>query len=218
MDFETARENMVHGQLLPNKITQKNLIDQFGTTPRELFVDPNVKNTSYADTRAKTSETRFLFAPMVAARLLQGLNLTPEDTLLVAAGGTGYSAAVAAPMVKKVVMVEGEAPLLDTAKKMISDLKLSNVQLLSAAPEKGAKAFAPYHKILLDAPAEEVPSALFEQLANGGKLAAVVQGADGLMEATIFTKNSKTIMQEALFETPCGEPLPNFKKEEKFVF
>ena len=217
MDFNTARENMVSGQLRPNKITDNALITRFSELPREGFVDPSVRTTAYACAPAAMGAKREMFEPMVCARLLQELNLIATDNVLVAASGTGYTAAIIAPLVKSVAALEEDQNLLDIARKALADAKVDNVDLVVGKPENGLSKKAPFDKIIVDAPAEEIPSELTKQLKEGGQLVAVTQGADGLLEAVVLTKQGQSTIQHPLFETK-GTTLPNFKKQERFVF
>lgn len=218
MNFETARENMVKGQLSPNKVTHNALKARFADVPRELFVPPAMQGVAYADDEVEIGEGRFLMAPMVLARLIQALDVQAHHKVLVVAGSTGYSAAILAPLAGQVTLVEEQRVFTDVAQKALSDIGLEDVQVVSGKPELGAAKQAPFDRILLDAPAQEVPQKLFEQLAAGGRIACIVEGKDGVPEATILSKPSRTVMAEALFETGVRAFLPNFNKQEKFVF
>lgn len=216
-EFAQSRINMVEGQLRPNKIQDKNLLRRFLSVPRENFVEVSQRNVAYMDEEVSIGDGRKMFAPLVTARLLQGLGLQPEDRVLVTAAGTGYTAMLIAPLVQEVCVVESHQGFLDVARKMKVDLGLSNVGLHGGAPESGHGAKAPYDKIIIDAPAQEVPKSLVNQLKAGSKLAAVVKGEDGLLEATIFVKQGGRLIPQPLFETG-GEILANFAMEERFAF
>ncbi|MCP5405873.1 MAG: protein-L-isoaspartate O-methyltransferase [Pseudomonadaceae bacterium] len=216
-DFSRARANMVDGQLRPNRITDKALLAAFAAVPRELFVPPAQRGVAYADETVLLGQGREMMAPLTLAHLLQGLGLAENSHVLVVAAATGYSAAVAALVAGKVVMVEDNKRYLTAAKNTLLDLNIANVRTLHAAPEAGAPRHAPFDAVLLDAPAAVIPAALIAQLKDGGKLAAVRVGADGVPEATIYTKHGKTLFDETLFETH-GHVLANFQQAEGFVF
>lgn len=217
MDFATSRQNMIDSQLRPNRIHVPELVAQFNRVPREAFVDTGSTNLAYADADLPMGENRVMFKPLIAAQLIQALDLTEDDTLLVVAGGTGYSACVAAPLVSRVVMVEEDGYLLDIANRNILDLHLHNVELKRGKPEKGCKESGPYTKILIDAAVEEIPMDIIEQLKEGGKLATVLSTEKELMDVTIFTKIGKTMFADEIFETRA-EVLKNFARQERFVF
>ena len=77
---------------------------------------------------------------------------------------------------------------------------------------------APYDVIVIEGGVEEVPEALLGQLAEGGRLVAVVLGAGGgFGKGTVFTRIGGAITKRAVFD--AGSPLlPGFKKAPSFVF
>ncbi|MBI1362633.1 MAG: protein-L-isoaspartate O-methyltransferase [Proteobacteria bacterium] len=216
MNFEQARFNMVESQLRPNKITDHDLLSRFATVPREKFVDHAAQSMAYADEPMSMGYNRKLMAPMVCARLLQELMLDATDHVLVVAGGTGYSGLLVAPLVEQMTILEENPYLSDIARKNMLDLDVTNVKIVSGKPEGGVTK-GMFDKILIDAPAAEVPHGLFDQLKNGGRLAVVAGAPGSLLEATLYTKNGKTLFEHALLETK-GEILPNFAAQERFVF
>ena len=215
--FTDARRNMVDNQLRPNKVRKSALLQRFMDVPREEFADSSYQHQAYADTLLPIGLGRVMFAPMTLARMLQGLDITQEDNVLIVAGGTGYTAALLAPLVKHVSLVEEDGYLLDIAQKEAIDMNLTNITFKQQKPEKGFKDKAPYTRIIFDAAIEEIPESTTEQLMDGGKIGAVMQDNDNEKHATIYTKAGKTLFADALFETKA-EVLANFKKQERFIF
>ncbi|MFZ2620328.1 MAG: methyltransferase domain-containing protein [Alphaproteobacteria bacterium] len=216
-----ARHSMVDGQLRPNRINNNVLLDIFARIPREAFVATPLRAVAYADDHiAMTTATpkRTMFTPLVQASVLQALEIQPHHKVLVVAAGTGYMAAVIAALGAQVVAVEGEKAVFQYTRNNLADAGCTNVQVLQGAPEAGAPAHAPFDRIVVDAPAAVVPAALFGQLVEGGKLSAIVRGADGLMEATIYTLHQGKPVPQVLFEARCGALLPNFAQAEGFAF
>lgn len=214
-DFAAARANMVDGQLRPNRITDKALLARFAVVPREVFVPEALAGTAYVDAPQGLEGGREMFSPMVLAHLLQGLAVDETSAVMVVAGNTGYSAALLAGLVAKVVCVDDDKVLVAAAKKNLEGLK--NVTCVQAAVDVGAPKQGPYDAILLDAAVGHVPSALVAQLKDGGKLATVRPGADGVLEACVMAKHGGAVFEEALFETK-GHVLPALQVAEGFVF
>jgi protein-L-isoaspartate(D-aspartate) O-methyltransferase len=152
---------------------------------------------------------------MVLAHLLQGLGIDDTSTVMVVAGGTGYSAALLAGLVAKVVLVDDDKALLALAKRNVAEFK--NITCVQAGVDVGAPKHGPYDAILLDAAVGHVPPALLSQLRDGGKLATVRPGADGVLEACVVVKHGSAVFEEALFETK-GHVLPALQVAESFVF
>lgn len=215
--FFEARKNMVDNQLRPNKVRAGTLLQRFMDVPREEFADSSHQHQAYADTLFPIKTDRVMFAPMTLARMLQSLDLSQEDNVLILAGGTGYTAAIIAPLVQKVTLVEEDGYLLDIAKKEALEQNITNIEFKQGKPEKGAPEEGPFSCIIFDAAIEEIPEEIIRQLKDGGKIAAVFTEEGDTKHATIFTKTGKTLFSNALFETKA-QVLSNFKKQERFVF
>ena len=215
--FAQARKTMVENQLRPNKVKARDLLERFISVPREEFADSTFQHQAYTDTLLPMAEKRFMFAPMTLARILQNLELSQKENVLIVAGGTGYTAAIISPLVQRVTLVEEDGYLLDVAKKEILERGLANVEFKHDKPELGAPENSPYDCIIFDAAIEEIPEKILHQLKDGGKIGAVFTHNNQVKHATIFTKSGKTVFSEELFETKA-HVLNNFKKEERFVF
>ncbi len=209
------RANMVEGQLRPHKVNNKPVLERFSTVPRERFVANAA--SAYLDQPAALTSGRESFSPMVGARLIQALEVTPTDNVLVTASGTGYTAAILAPLCQSVVAVEDDADLAKQAETNFIAIGTTNVKVVVDNPAHGYQPAAPYNVILIDAPFAELHGSLVSQLAEGGRLAGVRIGTDGIPEATLFTKHGNTLVAEVLFETK-GTVHPAFTVSEKFVF
>lgn len=217
MDFLQARQNMVDCQLKPNNITDRRVLEAFATIPREWFVENQTRSRAYSDEYISCGDGRQLLPPVVLARLVQGLTLESSDKVLVVAAGTGYASLIISRIAQTVVALEENQNLRDVARHVFCELETKNIQWVKNPLQEGWAESAPYDKMIINVAVEEVPQALFDQLKPGGKLATVVKGNDGLMEATILTKNGKNWFAEPLFETH-GSPYGAFKSEERFVF
>ena len=209
------RANMVEGQLRPHKVNQKPILARFSTVPRECYVANT--EVAYLDQPVSIAPGREVYSPLTAARLIQSLNIGEGDTVLVTAAGTGYTTTIIAPLCAKVVAVEDDATLAKQAEANFALAGISNVQLEVDNPAHGYANAAPFNAIFIDAPFAELHGPLIDQLAEGGRLAGVRIGADGLPEATVFTKHGNALMAEVLFETK-GNVHHAFAVSDKFVF
>ncbi|MBI1309019.1 MAG: hypothetical protein GC129_04075 [Proteobacteria bacterium] len=216
MNTTASRLNMVNGQLRPNKVNNPQLLAQFTSLPRENFTSAAARAHAYLDQPTPIEDGREMFAPMVAARLIQALDLTPQSCVLVLAGGSGYSAAVIAGLAGQVTMVEDDAVLVAEAHTNLANVR--NVRIEAGNPAIFTPS-QPLDAILVDAPFTALPNlaSLAKHLVEGGKLAGVRTSPQGLMEAVILTKHGKSLVEEVLFETK-GTPHPAFTAEAAFVF
>lgn len=211
------RANMVEGQLRPNKVNQPLILARFADLPREAFVPATAQPAAYLDQPVTLTPTHQMYSPLVTARLVQALAPQAGETALVAAAGTGYTAAVLAGLCKQVTAVEADALLFKQAKANLAAQGITNVNMVYGSPAHGHSTLAPYNLIVVDAPFAELPAELIAQLGEGGRLAGVRIGADGVPEATLFTRHGNTLVEETLFETQ-GEVHPAFAAAERFIF
>lgn len=217
-DFALARRNMVDGQLRPNRINDAGLLAALGELPRERFLPEGLRSVAYADDDVPLGNGRFMMEPMVLARLIQVLQPQAEDKALVAAAGLGYGAAILARLTKSVAAVETDAGLAATAAKTLQELGVSGVDPVAGPAEQGAAASAPYDIILIEGAVPEVPKAIADQLAEGGRLATVIADPSGTLGvAHLFVKQGGVVSGRPLFD--AGTPsLPGFERPARFTF
>ena len=217
-DFALARRNMVDGQLRPNRINDAGLLAALGELPRERFLPEGLRSVAYADDDVPLGNGRFVMEPMVLARLIQVLQPQAEDKALVAAAGLGYGAAILARLTKSVAAVETDAGLAATAAKTLQELGVSGVDPVAGPAEQGAAASAPYDVILIEGAVPEVPKAIADQLAEGGRLATVIADPSGTLGvAHLFVKQGGVVSGRPLFD--AGTPsLPGFERPARFTF
>src|ERR1700750_2050937 len=186
-DFALARRNMVDGQLRPNRVTNAALLAAVSELPRERFLPDGLRSVAFAD------------GAMVLARLIQALQTQPEDKVLVVGSGRGYGAALLSRLAKSVVAVESDAALASAADQTIKDLGIVNISQTVAKLERGAPAEAPYDAILIEGAVHEIPRALLDQLAEGGRLTTVMAAAGGVLGvAQLGVKEGGTNSRRAL--------------------
>lgn len=216
MDHATARRNMVESQIRPNKVTDPAILDALAAVPRERFVPETLRNVAYVDEDIPVGHGRFLIEPMILARLLQVASIRPEDSVLVVGAGPGYSAAVASRLAARVVAVEDEHALAAQASKLLRDLAISNVAIVEGPMAAGAPRSAPYDRIIIDGSVDLVPSAITDQLADGGRLVAVVNEA-GIGRARLITRKAGVLSGRIEFDGAIPL-LPGFEAPPAFVF
>lgn len=215
-DFAAARKQMVDSQLLPNKVTDARLVEAMGSVPREAFVPQAMRGVAYMDEDLQVAPGRYVIEPMVFARMLQEAGIRNTDAVLDVGCATGYSAAVLAKLGSVVVAVEEDAGLAAQASANLAATGAENAAVTTAPLNAGYPGQAPYDVIVLEGAVEEVPAALIEQLAEGGRLVAVLAGR-GIGKATLYTRRDGVVGQRQLFD--AGLPLlPGFSREAGFVF
>lgn len=222
IDYAAARLNMVEGQLRTNKVTDAAVLDAFLALPRERFVLPSLRGIAYVDEDVPLGGGRSLMEPMVLARLLQLATISKDDRVLEIGAGTGYATAVLARIAAKVTAVESDPRMAAQARGLLAELGLTAASMVEGKLTEGWRANAPYDVILLDGAVAAIPDAIADQLAEGGRLVAVVLAANapmigGLGEAVLMTRADGVLSSRPVFDAAIPV-LPGFERSASFVF
>ena len=216
MNFAAARQNMVDCQILPNRVDDQRIVDALLKIPREKFVPDNLTGIAYVDEIVPLGGQRYVMEAMVVARLLQTAALNSEDVALSIGCGTGYATAVLAQIVDTVVAVEPDKGLAQKANENLAAIGLDNVAVVEGKLEDGNIEQGPYNVIFFDGAVQTVPDAICDQLAEGGRLVAIVVG-ERVGTAYLYGRFGGVISKREVFD--AGTPLlPGFGKQKAFVF
>jgi len=209
---------MVDSQVRPHDVTDQRIQAALLAVPRERFLDPVHRPLAYLDTEVpvSTQSRRVLLKPIVFGKLLQAAGTREGERVLDVGCATGYSAAVLARLAGTVVALEEDAALARAATANLAALGVANVTVATGPLTAGWPQGAPYDVILLEGRSEVAPGPLCEQLADGGRLLAVIGDAP-MGKATIYRKAGSNVTAVPLFD--AGAPvLPGFVKPPAFVF
>src|SRR6516225_145413 len=208
--FGAARAHMIESQLRPNKVVDARVLAAFAGIQRELFVPEHFQAVAYIDEDLPLGNGRYLKESMVVARLLQAAAVKRTDTALIIGAGTGYEAALVAALARNVVALEEDPELARGARAALVEHSVASVSIVEGPLTLGYRPRAPYDVILFCGGVAEVPSEIDSQLAEGGRLLAVVNPANGVGRATLRTRTG------VLFDaaTPL---LPGFLPKRAFV-
>ncbi len=217
MDFAVARRNMVECQLRPNNVTDPRLVEAMGSLPRERFVPKQRQAIAYIDEDIEIAPGRFLMEPVTAGRLVESAAIEDEDSVLVIAPGTGYLAAVAGRMGGCAFALERDGDLSRRMSELFTDLALDNTVIVEGEHTAGWPKESPYDVILIDGSVPEVPQALFDQLAEGGRLVTVIGAPSQVGRVTLYGKRNGAVSHRPLYDAMV-QPAPGFEKEPGFVF
>lgn len=217
MDFAEARRWMVDGQIRPNRVTDPGLLEAMRSLPREAFLPAVAAPLAYADEEVPLPGGRAVPRPMVLAQLLQLAAPRAGERALVVCAGTGYGAAVLAKLGCRVVALEPEAALRAIAAQALAMLNPGATRLEAGNPLAGFAAAAPYDLILVEGEIPEVPQALADQLAEAGRLVAVLGEGRGRGRAVLGRRVQGALSLHEAFDAPIAA-LPMFRPAAGFVF
>lgn len=215
-EFAAARESMVLSQLQPDRVSDDRIRDAMGEVPREQFVPEELKSVSYIDEDIEIARGRYLMEPRVFGRLLQAANIGSRDVVLDVGCGSGYSSAVIARLAGTVVALESDRHLRDWATGNLERLSVDNAAVVEGDLADGYAGEAPYDVIFVNGAVSEVPSALVEQLAGGGRLVTVVE-SDIVGRGTLVTKRNGQVDTNDLFDAQVPL-LAGFERRPGFEF
>jgi protein-L-isoaspartate(D-aspartate) O-methyltransferase len=217
IDYHSARLHMVDSQVRPNKVTDPAIIEAMLAVARERFVPSSLRGIAYIDDDIPLGGGRYLMEPMVFGRLLQMAAIGRNDVVLDVGCGPGYASAVMARLAREVVALEEDAALARQAAGLVAELALRNVAVVEGRLAAGYAARAPYDVILVNGAVAAVPAEFVGQLADGGRLIAVVKAKSGMGGAVLMTRAGNAFGQRILFDaaTPL---LPGFAAPPGFEF
>ena len=215
--FETARRNMVDCQLRTNKLVDDALIAAFSEIPRERFVPEAMQAIAYVDEDIPLGNGRYLMEPMVFARILQELAITPGDIVLDVGCATGYSSAILSRMAATVVALECDHAMATLANDLLTSLSADNAIVIEGPLAEGYAKQGPYDVIWVGGAVAEISDRLSDQLAEGGRLAAVIDDGTRPGEAYLMLKRHGIVSRRALFDANVPR-LPGFEPKMGFVF
>jgi protein-L-isoaspartate(D-aspartate) O-methyltransferase len=198
MTSARTRERLVE-RLRDEGIRNEAVLERIRAVPRHLFVDEALASRAYEDTALPIGFGQTISQPYIVAAMTSALiEGSPKLTRVLEIGtGCGYQTAVLAPFVQHIYSVERIAPLLQRARSMLAELRISNVSLRHADGWHGWRSQAPFQGILAAAAPEFIPPELLDQLDEGGRLVIPI-GARGQQMLLRVTRTGGEFKREEL--------------------
>ncbi|MCK9556710.1 MAG: protein-L-isoaspartate(D-aspartate) O-methyltransferase [Candidatus Cloacimonetes bacterium] len=194
MRFEDQRLQLVK-KLKNSGISDPLVLEAFAKIPREDYVLPEYREYAYRNQPLPILEAQTISQPTMIALMLSELRLSPADIVLEIGTGSGYQTALLASIVKEVCSVELLDGLSLRAQKTLRAAGFRNLYFRIGDGWQGwQQAYPPYiefNKIIVSAAADEVPSRLCEQLAEGGIMAVPVGEAGAQTLYIIHRENGE---------------------------
>ena len=198
MDSERAaqlREEMVRDQLRGRGISNEPLLAAMGRIPRELFVPQGAADRSYTDEALPIEAGQTISQPYMVAAMTQLLEAQPGMRVLEIGTGSGYQAAVLAAIGCDVITIERHESLAESARTRLIRPGLDDlgrhIRIEVGDGSLGLPAEAPFERIVVTAAAPQIPDALRDQLADGGRMVVPV-GPRRLQRLILVIRNGAT--------------------------
>lgn len=171
MDEQTReRQRMVERHLIGRGIRDPAVLEGMRTVPREAFVAAELAEFAYEDAPLPIEAGQTISQPYMVASMAAALELRPSDRVLEVGTGSGYAAAVLSRIAREVYTVERHEELALAASRRLARLGYTNVHVQHGDGTLGWAEHAPYDAIVVAAGGPDVPKALLDQLAPGGRL------------------------------------------------
>jgi protein-L-isoaspartate(D-aspartate) O-methyltransferase len=200
------RAFMVARHLKARGIEDPLLLTAMGTVPRETFVAERLQEFAYEDSALPIEAGQTISQPYIVARMLELAEIKPGDKVLEVGAGSGYAAAVISRMANKVFAIERHEELGKLARARLKRLGYANAQIIIADGTKGLSEEAPFQAIIVAAGGPNVPEALKQQLAIGGRLIIPV-GPFGLQTLIRVRRTGSDSFEEGDFGAVVFVPL-----------
>ena len=215
-DFARRRTMMVDTQIRPSDVTKFPIIQAMLTVERENFVPAGQREAAYVGESLDVGAGRVVLEPRTLAKMLDALDVQPDELVLDIGTGFGYTAAVLSRLAEAVVAIEEEASWAKEAEGGLAEAGGDNVAVVEASLESGAPQHGPYDVILIEGGVEDVPAAITDQLKEGGRIAALfMEGALGVCRIG-YRMDGAVNWRDAF--NASAPILPGFARDRAFSF
>jgi protein-L-isoaspartate(D-aspartate) O-methyltransferase len=164
---------------LRSAVGDERVLGAIAAMPRERFVPLAQRSRAYENVALPIACGQTISQPLVVARMLETLQLQPDDRVLDIGTGSGYHAALLARLARHVWTIERHPKLSTAAQEAIASLGIDNITFEVGDGYRGLASQAPFDAINVAAAAgESVAETLEHQLAPGGRLVVPVGESD----------------------------------------
>ncbi|MEM6759401.1 MAG: protein-L-isoaspartate O-methyltransferase [Pseudomonadota bacterium] len=213
-DFAARRVIMVDTQVRPSDVTKFPVIDAMLTIKREDFVPAGLREAAYIGENLDLGNSRVMLEPRTFAKLLDALNIEPNELVLDVGAAYGYSSAVISRLAQAVVALEDDAARSNDASDALMEAGIDNVATREGSLSEGAEELGPFDVIVVQGGANTLPQPLADQLKENGRIGMIfMEGALG--EVRLGQKLNGRVVWRRAFN--AGAPvLPGFGTQSAF--
>lgn len=184
MNFDTARHNMVKQQVRSWDVINKDILNAMLNVQREEFVQVPQRKLAFADLTLPIGHGQTMMKPVVEGRMLQALDLKPDQLILEIGTGSAYVTALMSQLVNHVHSIDIHADFTTSALQKLKENQIDNV----TCETKDFFTFEPaqkYDRVVITGSLKELPERVFNWLNKGGQLFTII-GEEPIMEARIY--------------------------------
>jgi protein-L-isoaspartate(D-aspartate) O-methyltransferase len=187
-DRQQEVRQMIESQIRGRGVRDERVLEAMRRVPRHEFVPADQQQVAYGDHALPIGYGQTISQPYIVGFMTEALMLRESDAVLEIGSGSGYQAAILAELAREVYSIELVPALAERAKQTLARLGYRNAHVRAGDGYQGWPEHAPFTRIIVTAAPEEIPQALVEQLAVGGRMILPVGPAGGDQELLILTK------------------------------
>ncbi len=180
----------------------------FDMVPRHLFLPEGVWPRAYEDAPVPIGFGQTASQPSLQAYYLSLLRPQSDEKTLEIGTGSGYLTALLSLMSDRVYSVERVRELSQRARLALDAMAVQNVALLVGDGTIGWRKYEPFDVIVVSAASPSVPSALVDQLGDGGRMLIPVGSRESqdlvLVRRTGFAVTEEVVKGECKFVPLLG--------------
>ena len=211
---EIAQFNMLEQQVRPNEVNNTRVLDAIREIDRASFVDEELVGLAYADTALSMGYGQTMLPPLLQAKILQAVDVQPNEVVLEIGTGTGYLTALIAQLAQQVISVEIVPELSAQAQQNLADF--NNISLQVGDASKGWQVDDRVDVIVATAAFVNPPDELLNLLKVGGRMLVAVGEAPAMNLQLIHRVTerewqSKTVLETVMPHIINAEPKAEFE-------
>lgn len=216
MNIEAARLQMIEQQIHTWDVFDERVLVAMREVQREHFVPRQWRGAAFADGPIPLPHGQSMLPPKIQGRILQALDIAPDNVTLEVGTGSGYLAACMGRLASRVRSLEIVPELAASAARHLLDAAINNVAVETADAMLLDEA-GQYDAIAVTGSLPVYDERFQRALKPGGRL-FIVTGPAPAMEAWKITRvGEREWLRESLFETVIA-PLVNAPRAPQFVF
>lgn len=217
MNFDQARQNMVENQVRPWEVLDGRVLDVLRQVRREDFVPPAHRQFAFADLNLPLGHGEVMMKPVLEGRVLQALELKPEDSVLEIGTGSGFLTACLAKLAAQVTSVDIHEDFTAAASQRLQAAGITNAQLVTGDAVNTWQPQGTFDAMVVTGAVYRIPDRFLGWLKPGGRL-LVIRGESPVQQVLVLThEGNGRYREESLFETDLPY-LAHAEPPRRFVF
>ena len=194
--WKSRADVMVESQIVRRGVRDADVIRVMKNTPRHEFIPAHLRDHAYDDRPLPIGSRQTISQPYIVALMTEYLQLTGSEKVLEIGTGSGYQAAVLAPLVDTCYSIEVVKSLAIEASHKLAVMNYDNIVVKWGDGYLGWPKHAPFDRIIITAAPPQIPEKLVEQLAVGGRM--VLPVGSHFQELILITKTKKGIHRKSI--------------------